>query len=140
MVEGENRKEECRMWKFCIQGRFWRVCERWGRFERAVIWNCVVVSRRTNIVPQHAGPYCYRLWFIFQLLFRLSWNIFQIFIRFVFETLSRFTCRLYLRHCLEFVWFIFETLFRFSDHLYLKHCPEFVWFIFETLSRFSDHL
>jgi hypothetical protein len=52
MAKGGNKKEECRVWKFCIQGRLWRGCARWGRFGRAVIWNCVVVPLRTDIVPQ----------------------------------------------------------------------------------------
>lgn len=78
-----------------MQERLWRAWKGEAGLS-AVISNCVVVvSRCTNIVPQYVGTYYYRLWFIFQILLRVS-------------------CALYLKHFPEFIWFIFETMYRFS--------------------------
>jgi hypothetical protein len=69
------------------------------------------------------------------------WNIVQIFIWFIFETLARFSCDLYLKHCpvfhMVYVWnivqicvcFIFETLPRIRMVYILNVVQIFVWFI-----------
>ena len=87
--------------------------------------------------------------------------IVQIVMCFVFETLSRFSCGSFLKHCPDFhtvcswnvvlnsyglylkqytdfpvVCKIFETLSRFSDNLYLKHCPEFIGLYVKKCSDF----